>query len=90
MSLSYRSERGSFHLQVFGTTKTRIHIPDAKAFQIERVNVRGHEGYYISDAGQRKLVWIEEDSGGKALQYEITGNDFSKARVLGIAESMME
>lgn len=65
-------------------------VPDTESFKIEKLDVRGHEAYYISNAENRQLIWIEEDAGGKALQYEIVGSDMSQEWVLNIAESMIE
>jgi len=90
INITYQSDRGVFKLHVFGTTKSRIHVPDTESFKIEKLDLRGHEAYYISNAENRQLIWIEEDAGGKALQYEIVGSDMSQEWVLNIAESMIE
>lgn len=87
--ITYQSVRGMYKLNIFGTTKTRIQIPDSERSTIEKISIRGNQAYIIIGDRNQQLIWIEVDAGGKALQYQISGNDFRRDLVLDIAESMI-
>lgn len=41
------------------------------------------------NADHNQLIWIEEDANGKALQYEIIGNDLQKEVLFSIVDAMV-
>ncbi|MDK8189271.1 DUF4367 domain-containing protein [Paenibacillus sp. UMB7766-LJ446] len=87
ISITYQ-EYGTFKLNIFGTTKSRIQLPDNDMNNVKQLKVRGVEAFYILNNETERLVWIEESVNGKALQYEIIGKDTSKEVLMKIAESM--
>ncbi|MFB9277587.1 hypothetical protein [Cohnella cellulosilytica] len=90
VNISYQtSDCGTYAFRIFGTTKSRIQVPNSKQSKIEQLNVRGNEAFYISNIEYNQLIWIEEDVNGKALQYEIMGRDISQEFIFTIAESMI-
>lgn len=88
VSITYERNQETYKFQIFGTTKSRIQMPDDGNASIEQLYVRGNEAFYISDADNQQLIWIEEDVNGKAIQYEISGRNIQKEYVLSIVESM--
>lgn len=89
VDITYHSDQGTYRFRIFVTTKSRIQEPDSENSKIENLEVRGNEAFYISSVNNQQLVWIEEDSGGKAIQYEFMGNDIQKCVLFSIAESMI-
>jgi len=89
VNMTYHSVQGNYNFRIFGTTKSRIQVPDSGETQIERLDIRGNEAFYISRVKNKQLIWIEEDPNGKALQYELMGRDIQKEFLLSVAESMV-
>lgn len=88
VKIVYRSDMGTYILQIFGTTKSRINISADEHDKITKVVVRGNEGFFISNNDNNQLIWIEEDANGKSLQYEMIGVGSLKD-FFSIAESMI-
>lgn len=88
VSITYENNQETYKFQIFGTTKSRIQMPDGGDSSIEQLNVRDIEAFYISNAENQQLIWIEEDINGKALQYEISGRNIQKEDALSVMESM--
>lgn len=89
LNITYQSVKGTYILQIFGTTKSRIQAPNDDQGKIEQLYVRGNKAYYITNLGESHTIWIEEDAKGKALQYEIIGRDLHLENVISITESMV-
>lgn len=87
ISITYK-EYGGYKLNIFGTTKSRIALPDHDGTKVKQVAIRGVEAFYIFNNETSQLIWIEEDVHGKALQYEINGRNMSEDLVMKIAKSM--
>ncbi|MGN7412393.1 hypothetical protein [Paenibacillus sp. SAF-068] len=87
ISITYK-EYGGYKLNIFGTTKSRIALPDHDGTKVKQVALRGVEAFYIFNNETSQLVWIEEDVHGKALQYEIIGRNMSEDLVMEITNSM--
>ncbi|MEK3775201.1 DUF4367 domain-containing protein [Paenibacillus sp. FSL K6-4396] len=87
ISITYK-EYGGYKLNIFGTTKSRIALPDHDGTKVKQVALRGVEAFYIFNNETSQLIWIEEDVHGKALQYEIIGRNMSEDLVMKIANSM--
>ncbi|WP_411736180.1 DUF4367 domain-containing protein [Paenibacillus sp. M2] len=87
ISITYK-EYGGYKLNIFGTTKSRIALPDHDGTKVKQVALRGVEAFYIFNNETFQLIWIEEDVHGKALQYEIIGRNMSEDLVMKIANSM--
>ncbi|WP_434752302.1 hypothetical protein [Paenibacillus amylolyticus] len=85
--LTYSGER-TYILQTFGTTKSRIELSEHELSQVKTLLVREAEAFYFSNHGADRLIWIEAGSGGKALQYELIGQQMSQAALIQIAEAM--
>ncbi|WP_339302896.1 DUF4367 domain-containing protein [Paenibacillus sp. FSL R5-0519] len=87
ISITYQ-EYGGYTLNIFGTTKSRIALPDHGGTTVKQTAIRGVQAFYIFDNETSQLIWIEEDVHGKALQYEINGRNMSEDLVMKIAKSM--
>lgn len=87
VSIKYK-EYGTFKLNIFGTTKSRIQLPDHELSQVKPLHVRGAEAFYFSNDGTDRLIWIEEGISGKALQYELIGQQILAEKLIQIADSM--
>ncbi|RPK30440.1 hypothetical protein [Paenibacillus xylanexedens] len=87
ISITYK-EYGGYKLNIFGTTKSRIALPDHDGTKVKQVALRGVEAFYIFNNETSQLIWIEEDVHGKALQYEIIGRNMSEDLVMEITNSM--
>ncbi|WP_427050930.1 hypothetical protein [Paenibacillus sp. TC-CSREp1] len=87
--LTYKGE-GTCTLHIFGTTKSRIQLSEHELSQVKNLLVRGAEAFYFSNHGADRLIWIEAGSSGKALQYELIGEQMSEAALIHIAETMKE
>lgn len=87
ISITYK-EYGGYKLNIFGTTKSRIALPDHGGTTVKETAIRCVQAFYISDNETSQLIWIEEDMHGKALQYEIIGRNMSEDLVMKIAKSM--
>lgn len=85
--ISYQGE-SEYTLQIFGTTKSRILLSDLELSKVKPMCVRGAEAFYFSNHGTDRLIWIEVGSGGKALQYELNGQEQSAAALIQVAERM--
>ncbi|WP_342554867.1 hypothetical protein [Paenibacillus sp. FSL R7-0652] len=81
-------EEGALTLHIFGTTKSRIYLSEDELSQVKPLRVRGAEAFYFSNHGSDRLIWIEAGSSGKALQYELMGDQQSAAALIQIAEGM--
>ncbi|WJM10565.1 DUF4367 domain-containing protein [Paenibacillus sp. PK1-4R] len=87
ISITYK-EYGGYKLNIFGTTKSRIALPDHDGTTVKQAAIRGVQAFYIFDNETFQLIWIEENVHGKALQYEIIGRNMSEDLVMKIAKSM--
>ncbi|MFL0373766.1 DUF4367 domain-containing protein [Paenibacillus amylolyticus] len=87
ISITYK-EYGGYKLNIFGTTKSRIALPDHDGTTVKQVAIRGVQAFFIVNNETSQLIWIEEDVHGKALQYEIIGRNMSEDFVMKIANSM--
>ncbi|PZT53277.1 hypothetical protein [Paenibacillus silvae] len=87
--LTYKGE-GTCTLHIFGTTKSRIQLSEHELSQVKNLLVRGAEAFYFSNHRADRLIWIEAGSSGKALQYELIGEQMSEAALIQIAETMKE
>ncbi|KAA8787573.1 DUF4367 domain-containing protein [Paenibacillus amylolyticus] len=87
VSITYGGEK-SFTLRIFGTTKSRIGLSESELAQVRTLHVRGVEAFYFTNHGTDRLIWIEEGSSGKALQYELFGKPMPADILINIAESM--
>ncbi|MGO4729707.1 DUF4367 domain-containing protein [Paenibacillus sp. 2KB_22] len=87
ISITYQ-EYGGYKLNIFGTTKSRITLPDHDGTTVKQVAIRGVQAFFIVNNETSQLIWIEEDVHGKALQYEINGRNMSEDLVMKIAKSM--
>ncbi|MCP1183727.1 DUF4367 domain-containing protein [Paenibacillus sp. 1781tsa1] len=81
-------EYGGYKLNIFGTTKSRIALPDHDGITVKQVAIRGVQAFFIVNNETSQLIWIEEDVQGKALQYEIIGRNMSEDLVMKIANLM--
>ncbi|GAS81185.1 DUF4367 domain-containing protein [Paenibacillus amylolyticus] len=89
ISITYK-KYGGYKLNIFGTTKSRIAVPDHGGTTVKESAIRGVQAFYILNNETSQLIWIEEDVHGKALQYEIIGRKMSEDLVMKIAKSMNE
>ncbi|MEK4661439.1 DUF4367 domain-containing protein [Priestia sp. FSL H7-0729] len=87
ISITYQ-EYGSYKLNIFGTTKSRITLPDHDGTTVKQAAIRGVQAFFIVNNETSQLIWIEEDVHGKALQYEIIGRNMSEDLVMKIVNSM--
>lgn len=87
ISITYQ-EYGGYTLNIFGTTKSRIALPDHDGTKVKQATICGVQAFFIVNNETSQLIWIEEDVHGKALQYEIIGRNMSKDLVMEIAKSM--
>jgi len=87
VSITYR-DYGTYKLSIFGTTKSRVQLPDNDFSKVKQFEIHGVEAFYISNNGIEQMIWIEEDINGKALQYEITGKDITQELLIKIVEKM--
>ncbi|MDQ0721066.1 hypothetical protein QF049_002327 [Paenibacillus sp. W4I10] len=87
MSITYQ-EYGGYKLNIFGTTKSRITLPDHDGTTVKQIAIRGVQTFYVVNNETSQLIWIEEDVHGKALQYEIIGRNMSEDLVMEITNSM--
>lgn len=87
ISITYQ-EYGGYTLNIFGTTKSRIALPDHGGATVKQAAIRGVQAFFIVNNETSQLIWIEEDVQGKALQYEINGRNMSEDLVMKIAKSM--
>nr|WP_154887236.1 hypothetical protein [Paenibacillus xylanexedens] len=85
--IQYQGE-GALTLHIFGTTKSRIYLSEDELSQVKPLRVRDAEVFYFSNHGMDRLIWIEVGSNGKALQYELTGQQQSAAALIQIVEGM--
>lgn len=89
LSVAYNKGGRDFEFQIFGTTKSRIQLSDIEDYTYENVQIRGNEAVYIGNDEKQQLIWIEMDSRGKALQYEIGTEGSDRDWVISIAESLL-
>ncbi|PYE47893.1 hypothetical protein HUB98_24315 [Paenibacillus barcinonensis] len=87
IQLTYKGENTCI-LHIFGTTKNRIQLSEQELSQVKTLLVQGWEAFYFSNDGADRLVWIEAGSSGKALQYELMGEQTSDTDLIHIAEAM--
>ncbi|MEO2259627.1 DUF4367 domain-containing protein [Paenibacillus amylolyticus] len=87
ISITYQ-EYGGYNLNIFGTTKSRITLPDHDGTTVKQIAIRGVQTFYVVNNETSQLIWIEEDVHGKALQYEIIGRNMSEDLVMEITNSM--
>jgi hypothetical protein len=89
MQFFYMKAEGTFELRIFGTTKSRVHVPDMEKQIIEHLSVRGNQGVYVADNQHQHLIWAEEEQGSsKPLQYEILAEQGNRDWIISIAESL--
>ena len=89
LSVTYNKGGRDFEFRIFGTTKSRIQLSDLEDYTYENVQIRGNEAVYIGDDEKQQLIWIEMDSRGKVLQYEIGTEGSDRDWVISIAESLL-
>lgn len=89
LSVTYNKGGRDFEFRIFGTTKSRIQLSDLEDYTYENVQIRGNEAVYIGNDEKQQLIWIEMDSRGKALQYEIGTEGSDRDWVISIAESLL-
>ncbi|MBD7966701.1 hypothetical protein [Paenibacillus gallinarum] len=89
LSLTYNKRGQNFEFRIFGTTKSRIQLSDIEDYTYENVQIRGNEAVYIGNDEKQQLIWIEMDSRGKALQYEIGTEGSDRDWVISIAETLL-
>jgi hypothetical protein len=78
----------AFELRVFGTTKSRIHVPDMAAHTVESLKVRGHEAIFSANADKQQLIWAEETAEGMPVQYELSAEQADRNRLVSLAETL--
>lgn len=89
VSLVCRKEERTFEFRIFGTTKSRIHVPNVEHHTIENLTIRSNEAVYIGDSDKQQLIWAElGPMFGKALQYEILTECRSRNWLISIADSL--
>ncbi|WP_336776485.1 hypothetical protein [Paenibacillus sp. MMO-58] len=89
VSLLYRKEEITFQFRIFGTTKSRIHVPDEDKHTIENLTIRSNDAVYVGDSEVQQLIWAEMGpTMGKALQYEILAERSHRDWLISIAESL--
>ncbi|MEK4436360.1 hypothetical protein [Paenibacillus sp. FSL K6-2862] len=89
VSLLYRKDETLFQFRIFGTTKSRIQVPDMEKQTIEKLTIRSNEAVYIGDNESQRLIWAEVGpTRGKALQYEVVAEDSSRDWLISITESL--
>lgn len=89
LSVTYNKGGQNFEFQIFGTTKSRIQLPDIEEYTFENIQIRGNEAVYFGDDKKQQLIWIEMDSRDKALQYEIVTECSDRDWLISIAESLL-
>lgn len=89
MSLVCRKEEIKFEFRIFGTTKSRIHVPNVEQHTIENLTIRVNEAVYIEDSEKQQLIWVELGPNlGKALQYEISAERSNRDYLISITDSL--
>lgn len=89
VSLLYRKEETEFQFRIFGTTKSRIHVPDLEKHTIENLTIRSNEAVYIRNNELQRLIWAEVGpTKGKALQYEVVAEHSNRDSLISISESL--
>ncbi|WP_341281570.1 hypothetical protein [Paenibacillus sp. FSL H8-0537] len=89
VSLLYRKEETSFQFRIFGTTKSRIHVPDVDKHTIEYLTIRSNEAVYVGDNEIQQLIWAEMGpTMGKALQYEVLAERSNRDWLISITETL--
>ncbi|WP_422656824.1 hypothetical protein ACK8P5_13645 [Paenibacillus sp. EC2-1] len=88
MKLHYKLEENSFEFRIFGTTKSRIHVPNIEQHTIEHLKIRGYDAVYIADGEKQQLIWAEETIPGNPLQYELLAERSNRTSLVKIAESL--
>lgn len=89
MSMVFRKDETSFQFRIFGTTKSRVYVPDIAQSTIDNLTIRANEAVYIEDGENQQLIWAElGPQQGKALQYEILAEGSSREELISIAESL--
>ncbi|ULL14764.1 hypothetical protein DVH26_10070 [Paenibacillus sp. H1-7] len=89
VSLLYRKEETTFEFRIFGTTKSRIHVPDVEKHTIEHLTIRTNEAVYVGDNEIQQLIWAEVGpTMGKALQYEVLAERSNRDWLISISESL--
>lgn len=89
VSLLYREEETTFQFRIFGTTKSRIHVPEVEKNTIENLTIRSNEAVYVGYNELQQLVWAEVGpTMGKALQYEILAKHSNRDWLISISGSL--
>ncbi|WP_418037760.1 hypothetical protein [Paenibacillus xylanilyticus] len=89
VNLLYRKDETVFQFRIFGTTKSRIQIPDVEKQTIEKLTIRSNEAVYVGDDELQRLVWAEVGpTTGKALQYEVVAEESNRDWLISITESL--
>lgn len=89
VSLICRKDETTFEFRIFGTTKSRIHVPNIERHIIENLTIRGNDAVYVGDSERQQLIWAEVGPNmGKALQYEILAERSSRDWLISIASSL--
>ncbi|MFB9327742.1 hypothetical protein ACFFSY_17580 [Paenibacillus aurantiacus] len=89
MSLRCRQDEHTFELRIFGTTKSRIHVPELQQGMIENLMIRANEAVYVGNTDKQQLIWAEVGpSRGKALQYELIAEQNNRDWLIALAGSL--
>jgi hypothetical protein len=89
VSVFYRKQESTFEFRIFGTTKSRIQVPNIDQHTIESLTIRTNEAVYVGDSEKQKLIWAEVGPNkGKVLQYEVLAERSNRDWLVSIAESL--
>ncbi|GGG77539.1 hypothetical protein [Paenibacillus radicis (ex Gao et al. 2016)] len=87
--LLYDKADRSFECRLFGTTKSRIHVPDMEQQTIERLRIHGQEAVYLESEEMRRLIWAtEHPQAPRAVQYELLAEHGDREWLLEIANTI--
>ncbi|WP_042163977.1 hypothetical protein [Paenibacillus gorillae] len=87
--LLYDQAGRSFECRLFGTTKSRIHVPDTEQQTIERLLIHGQEAVYLENIEVRQLIWaMEVPRTSRAVQYELRAEHGDREWLIRIANTI--
>ncbi|MFF2091041.1 hypothetical protein [Paenibacillus sp. NPDC058174] len=87
--LLYDQADRNFECRLFGTTKSRIHVPDMEQQTIERLLIHGQEAVYLQNDEVRQLIWaMEVPQTSRAVQYELRAEHSDREWLLHIANTI--
>lgn len=89
VSLVCCKDETTFEFRIFGTTKSRIHVPNVEHLTIENLTIRANEAVFVGDREKQQLIWAEEGPNfGKVLQYELLAERSSRDWLISVADSL--